>query len=57
MPVLTAIIEAVLLAAGEPLSLERLLEVFPEAERPEREMLRTALAELCLLYTSPSPRD
>jgi len=48
MPALTAIIEAVLLAAGEPLSLERLIEVFPEAERPERERLRTALADLAV---------
>lgn len=46
MPEMTAIIEAVLLAAGEPLSLERLSGVFPEAERPERETLQAALAEL-----------
>ncbi|CDI02393.1 chromosome condensation and segregation factor [Candidatus Competibacter denitrificans Run_A_D11] len=48
MPELIAIIEAVLLAAGEPLSLERLSGVFPEAERPEREVLRTALSELAI---------
>ncbi|MBE2294424.1 MAG: SMC-Scp complex subunit ScpB [Phycisphaerales bacterium] len=51
MPELKIILEAVLLAAGEPLSLERLLGVFPEAERPEREALRAALAELATDYT------
>lgn len=43
---LKTILEAVLLAAGEPLSLERLLDVFPETERPERDALRKALLEL-----------
>ncbi len=46
MPELKAILEAVLLAADEPLSLDRLLGVFPEAERPDRETLRAALTEL-----------
>ncbi len=50
MPELKTILEAVLLAAGEPLSPERLLGVFPEAERPEREALRAALAELAADY-------
>ena len=50
MSELKTILEAVLLAAGEPLSLERLQEVFPEAERPEREALRAALAELVTDY-------
>lgn len=50
MPVLKTILEAVLLAAGEPLSLERLKGVFPEAEQPEREALRAALAELAADY-------
>ncbi len=50
MPALKTILEAVLLAAGEPLSLERLQGVFPEAERPEREVLRAALAELTIDY-------
>lgn len=45
------ILEAVLLAAGEPLSLERLLEVFPESERPERDVMRKALLELMRDYT------
>ncbi len=40
------ILEAVLLAAGEPLSLERLLDIFPETERPGRDALRKALLEL-----------
>ena len=39
-------LEAVLLAAGEPLPLERLLATFPEAERPEAEAVRAALGEL-----------
>jgi len=46
MPELSAILEAVLLAAAEPLSLERLLGVFAERERPDRDTLRAALAEL-----------
>lgn len=46
MPELTAILEAVLLAATEPLSLDRLLNVFPEIERPDRTALRAALTEL-----------
>ncbi|HAO31711.1 MAG TPA: SMC-Scp complex subunit ScpB [Candidatus Competibacter sp.] len=46
MPELKAIVEALLLAAAEPLSLERLLGVFPEAQRPDRETLRRALSEL-----------
>jgi len=45
------ILEAVLLAAGEPLSLERLLDVFPESERPERDAVRKALLELMRDYT------
>lgn len=44
------ILEAVLLAAREPLSLDRLLEVFPEAERPERNVLRKALNDLMTDY-------
>jgi segregation and condensation protein B len=46
MPELQAILEAVLLAADEPLSQDRLLGVFPEPERPDREALRAALADL-----------
>ncbi|MBK8182373.1 MAG: SMC-Scp complex subunit ScpB [Candidatus Competibacteraceae bacterium] len=50
MPTLKAILEAVLLAAEEPLELDRLLEVFPESERPRREELRATLAELAGSY-------
>ena len=50
MPELKTILEALLLAAGEPLALDRLLALFPEAERPEREALRAALAELAADY-------
>lgn len=46
MPELKTILEAVLLAVDEPLSLDRLLGVFPEAERPDRDALRAALGEL-----------
>jgi len=45
-PPLKVVLEALLATAGEPLSLERLQGVFDEAERPDREALRAALAEL-----------
>ncbi|MDS4028277.1 MAG: SMC-Scp complex subunit ScpB [Candidatus Contendobacter sp.] len=50
MPELKSILEALLLAAGEPLTLDRLLAAFPEEERPEREALRAALTELAADY-------
>ncbi len=50
LPELPIILEALLLAAGEPLSLDRLLDTFPEAERPERETLRAALVKLAASY-------
>ncbi len=50
MPELKAILEALLLAAGEPLAPDRLLAAFPEAERPDRDTLRAALAELAADY-------
>jgi segregation and condensation protein B len=50
MPELKTILEALLLAAGEPLTPDRLLAVFPEAERPDRDTLRAALAELAADY-------
>ena len=50
MAELKIILEAVLLAAGEPLSLERLLTLFPEEQRPEREALRSALLALAADY-------
>ena len=40
------IIEAALLAAGHPLTLEQLTALFAEGEHPAREELRTALDEL-----------
>jgi len=46
MPELKTILEAVLLAAGEPVSLDRFVDIFPEAERPERDALRKALLAL-----------
>ncbi len=50
MPELKIILEALLLAADEPLTLDRLLAVFPEAEQPDRDALRAALAELTTDY-------
>ncbi|KJS04115.1 MAG: hypothetical protein VR73_15640 [Gammaproteobacteria bacterium BRH_c0] len=44
--VLKNIIEAALLAAGQSLSLQKLSEIFEESERPEREQMLAALAEL-----------
>jgi segregation and condensation protein B len=43
---LTQILEAALLAAGEPLPLERLQDLFPDSERPQRAALRQALDQL-----------
>ena len=43
---LCAILEAALLAAGQPLTLDRLGELFDEADRPSPEELQTALATL-----------
>lgn len=43
---LAKLLEALLLAAGRPLSLERLGELFDEAERPEPALLREALRVL-----------
>ncbi len=40
------IVEAALLAAGEPLSVDRLLGLFEEEERPEKGALREALSAL-----------
>ncbi|MEJ2572224.1 MAG: SMC-Scp complex subunit ScpB, partial [Gammaproteobacteria bacterium] len=40
------ILEAAMLAAGEPLSVERLLGLFPEDARPETAELRQALKSL-----------
>jgi len=43
---LKMILEAILLAAGRPLTLDQLLAMFDEHERPERGALREALAAL-----------
>ncbi len=50
MPELKILLEALLLAAGEPVTLERLLDTFPEAERPDRDAVRTGLVELAASY-------
>ncbi len=39
---LATLLEGILLAAGKPLSLERLAELFDEAERPEPGQFRDA---------------
>jgi segregation and condensation protein B len=43
---LKIILEAAILAAGEPVSLERLAGLFPEAERPAKSLLKQALTAL-----------
>lgn len=45
---LATLLEGILLASGRPLSLERLGELFDEAERPEPQQFRDALAILAL---------
>lgn len=45
-PEISHILEAALLAAGEPLPLERLQDLFPDDERPERAALRQHLDKL-----------
>ena len=45
-PALENILHAALLAAGEPLSVERLQRVFPEESMPERGAVETALQRL-----------
>lgn len=47
---LQRVVEALLLAASEPLPLERLLAVFPEHGRPERKDLRQVLEALQASY-------
>ncbi|MFP4130258.1 MAG: SMC-Scp complex subunit ScpB [Halorhodospira sp.] len=49
-PPLKHIVEAALLAAGEPLSLERLQGLFEAGQAPEREAIRQAVAELAADY-------
>jgi len=49
-PELKYILEAALLAAGEPVSLERLQALFEDPQRPPREAIRAALAALAQDY-------
>lgn len=48
---LSGIIEAVLLTAGKPLTVQQLRELFDEAERPTRKVLENALRELQQFYS------
>jgi len=43
---LKLVIEAILLAAGRPLTLDQLLALFEEQEKPERKLLRDAITAL-----------
>jgi segregation and condensation protein B len=47
---LSSVVEAVLLAAGRPVSVEQLLELFEEAQRPLAEEVSAALADLQQSY-------
>jgi len=47
---LSGVVEAVLLAAGRPVSVEQLLELFDEGQRPPAEEVTAALAELQQSY-------
>jgi segregation and condensation protein B len=47
---LSSVVEAVLLAAGRPVSVEQLLELFEEAQRPPAEEVSAALADLQQSY-------
>jgi segregation and condensation protein B len=46
MPPLKVILEAALLAAAEPVSIDRLAALFDEEQRPSRDEIRAALLEL-----------
>src|SRR4026207_749349 len=47
---LTNVLEAILLAAGRPLSIAQITELFEELQRPAEAELRDALAELSRRY-------
>lgn len=51
---LKRILESLILASSTPLSLDRMLAVFPENQQPERDALRKALEELAEDYTATS---
>ncbi|GAB4223381.1 MAG: SMC-Scp complex subunit ScpB [Gammaproteobacteria bacterium] len=48
---ITTIVEAALMAAGEPLSIAQLSKLFAEHERPEKEEIQKALIELSAAYS------
>ena len=49
---LSGVVEAVLLAAGRPVSVEQLLELFDETQRPHVEDIRAALVQLQASYAN-----
>lgn len=49
---LARILEGALMAAGQPVPLERLAHLFPEQERPAASEIRDALTELSSVYTN-----
>ena len=51
-PSLKLIVEAALIAAGEPLSPDQILALFSEDERPERALIQAAIRELETDYQS-----
>lgn len=44
------ILEGALFAAGEPLTIDRILGLFEESQRPEKQVIKDALAELASQY-------
>ncbi len=50
VPPIKQIVEAALLAAGAPLGLDRLQELFEEHERPDARLIRAAVQELFIDY-------
>ena len=48
---LASVVEAVLLAAGRPVSVEQILELFEEAQRPPADEIKLALESLQQCYT------
>lgn len=51
---LKRILESLIMASSTPLSLERMLAVFPEEQQPERKVLRDALTALAEDYAKTS---
>src|SRR5262245_7642184 len=49
---LSALIEATLLAAGRPVTVQQIAELFDERERPTEEQVRQALEDLQSTYES-----